>query len=83
MPFSRTTSLRCAGDKLNGPSPSLVRFYFMGQASLHFPVYFVVQTGGVNARIPLEKQTKGPLRSRSLHVMFQKNDYSCDATSSL
>lgn len=54
MPFSKTTSLRCAGDKLKGPSPCLVRFYFMGQASLHFPVYFVVQTGGVNARIPLK-----------------------------
>lgn len=83
MPFSKTTPLRCAGDKLNGPSPSLVHFYFMRQASLHFPVYFVVQTGGVHAHIPLTNKTKGPLRSRSLHVMFQKNDYSCDATSSL
>jgi len=33
---------------------SLVLFYFMGQASLHFPVYFVVQTGHENARLPLE-----------------------------
>lgn len=60
MPFSKTTPLRCAGDKLKGPSPSLVRFYFMGQASLHFPVYFVVQTGGVNARISLKKKNKRP-----------------------
>lgn len=60
MPFSKTTPLRCAWDKLKGPSPSLVRFYFMGQASLHFPVYFVVQTGGVNARIPLKKNKRPP-----------------------
>lgn len=60
MPFSKTTPLRCAGDKLKGPSPSLVLFYFIGQASLHFLVYFVVQIGGVNARIPLKNKQKAP-----------------------
>lgn len=60
MPFSKTAPLRYAGDKSKGPSLRLVFFYVVGQASLHFPVYFVVQNDHTNAHTPLKNKQKAP-----------------------